>query len=393
MKLPFIIIDDCAGAQSLAARLQSLSAEQSIAVDTEFIRVTEYYPKLALLQIKLEDDIFLVDPLKAPLDVLLPALLRTQALFLVCSGDEDLQILVQIARRFNQDASAPVHYCDLQVMEAFSGHAFGRGLAAMVKEWCSCELAKEETLSDWLQRPLSPEQLRYAALDVEFLPDLYQQLKAALNSTQLQWFLQEMQEKSAALLTPSAPAMAYRSVGGAGILSCSALNLLQQLCERRQLLGQAQDEALNRIITGKALCEIARTRPHSTQQLAACGMKWGAIRAHGKEILAWIDKSATQEVKPLPLPYDAFAHLRELQDDFRRLRHRLESAAKAVNLVPQLMGGRKAVYDLYLSRFEGHPSALERSWRHQLTGPLPDIDFTSLKNPTELIRAAMALRC
>ena len=392
MPLNYTIITDRSGAVGLASRLQLLSSDMLVAVDTEFIRVKEYYPKLALLQLNLAGDIFIVDPLSAPLDTLLPSLLATKAQFLIFSGDEDLQILVQEARRYQPTAQAPLHYCDLQVLEAFSGKGYGRGLANMVKEWCGIELSKDETLSDWLQRPLSLEQLHYAALDVAFLPELYAKLRASVSDSNFALFVREMAERCPLLLTPPVAELAYRSFGGPGLLSVPALQLLQFICAKRLNLAQAQDEALNRIITGKALCEICHRRPQNPQQLAACGMKWGAIRDHGSQVLTWVAAGASLEITPLPLPFDAFAHLRELQDDFRRLRHRLEQVAKDAHIAPQLMGGRKAVYDFYLAFFEGRPSWLESTWRHSLIGPLPTLDFSTLKKPTALIAAALERR-
>ena len=52
---------------------------------------------------------------------------------------------------------------------AFAGFASGMGLQKLLFEALKVGLPKTETLTDWLQRPLTPEQVEYALDDVRYL--------------------------------------------------------------------------------------------------------------------------------------------------------------------------------------------------------------------------------
>ncbi len=368
-------------AEELAALIGRQGRADYIAADTEFIRITEYFPKLALLQLNIAGQVYLVDPLQPGLALVLQALLTSKARFLIFSGSEDLEILASYGQKTAAMFTLPDSCCDLQLMAAFAGHSFGRGLYTLVKDLCGIELNKGQTCSDWLQRPLSSEQLSYAVLDVKYLPELFEKLDALLTERNRGWFVAEMTERRAAALCRPDPARCYRAVGGAGALEDADLALLQYLCQKRMEFGQEHDEALNRIITGKALCQLSHVHPTTLQGLVNCGMKWGAVREHGEMILSWIQDGLTRGIpEQLPLPFDYFAHARELNDDLRRLRHVIEHRARQERVMPELLGGKKALYDLCLSRFEGRAGWLERSWRRELLGQLPLIDFSKQKN-------------
>src|SRR4029078_3375013 len=71
---------------------------------------------------------------------------------------------------------------DTQIAAAFAGLGPSLSYAALVKTLLGVELAKHETRTDWLRRPLSPDQLRYAAEDVEDLPALAAELHERLRA-------------------------------------------------------------------------------------------------------------------------------------------------------------------------------------------------------------------
>lgn len=372
MHYQYITTDSAADA--LAQKLCALNPADIIAIDTEFIREKEYYPKLALLQISIEgDDIYLVDPLCVSLKNLLPTLLQCPAKILIFSGEEDMLILYQYADALGVKDKFPRALYDVQLMSAFAGHSYGRGLFFMVNAFCSIELNKEQTRSDWLQRPLSEEQLSYAALDVAYLPEVYRALDAIISAKQREFFVAQMQELTHEWAHEDEPETCYRHVSGAGLLSALELTRLQHICAQRLRFAREQDEALNRVITNKALTDIARTLPATDKELARCGVKWGAIHDYGEAIFTWIKEAGALEARyDLPLTDDYFAHFRDLQEPNRKLRGFAEYKCRQMGMMAQLMGGKKALYELYLARFEGRSGWLETSWRRELLGPLDE---------------------
>ena len=142
-----------------------------LGLDTEFMRTDTFSPKLALVQLEIDGEIALVDPL-ADLDTaaLATRLSDPATLSLMHSAGEDL------------DALAPMvpaglgRLFDTQIAAAFAGLGYGLGYQKLVLALTGIEVDKGETRSDWLRRPLSASQLAYAAQDVVHLPFVHARL-------------------------------------------------------------------------------------------------------------------------------------------------------------------------------------------------------------------------
>lgn len=356
---------------ALAETIRALPPDTRIALDTEFHRETEYFPRFALLQLCFKGEVYIVDPLSCDISAVMAALVETPCQVLFFAGEEDLQIVVCYAREHNLSRLYPEHCADVQLLGAFVQHSYKCGLDTMVKDLLGLTLPKEETRSDWLLRPLRDEQLTYAADDVYYLEKLYDCLYERADAEHRAWFAAEMQLFVQEQSKLPDPALAYRSAGGAGLLKPADMTVLQYLCEQRMLYALAHDEALNRIITSNALCEIARKRPRTEAGLSACGMRWGAIRDHGTLVLQWLAEAQKLPVRTdLPLPFDYFAHKRDLHPNFKALRDYMASCAHAHNLPSPVIGNKKSVYGLFLARAEGRKGKLETGWRGEILGNL-----------------------
>lgn len=148
------------------------AAPATLGLDTEFMRTDTFLPRLALVQIENRGRIGLVDPTAGVDPAPLAAVLADPARTIVMhSAGEDLEALrtwsCSIATLF-----------DTQIAASFAGLGAGLGYQKLARELTGVELPKAETRSDWLRRPLSPEQLDYAAQDVVYLPALHEELAA-----------------------------------------------------------------------------------------------------------------------------------------------------------------------------------------------------------------------
>src|SRR5687767_9402885 len=87
-------MDPIVNTAELAALCSRLSLEPFIAVDTEFMRETTYYPKLCLIQVAGPDEAAVIDPLADGLDLApLLALLDDKTLMKVFhAGRQDIEI-------------------------------------------------------------------------------------------------------------------------------------------------------------------------------------------------------------------------------------------------------------------------------------------------------------
>lgn len=169
---------------------KELSEKLYIGVDTEFRRTTKDNMRLALLQINDQDEIYLIDA-KAIEDP------KEQANFLFSDS------VVKIFHSCKEDLEA-VHawtdnqmtnIFDTQLANSFLGSDFSISYQALVEKKLGINLEKTETRSNWMRRPLTDSQLKYAALDVEYLIPIYLDQASELKKYgKNDWYDQEIQK-------------------------------------------------------------------------------------------------------------------------------------------------------------------------------------------------------
>jgi len=161
---------------ALGAWLEAHRATPLIGVDTEFMRTNTFASRLALLQLCSDRAVALVDvvALQRP-PALVDRLGDRSTLSIMHSAGEDLEALLPLL------PDGPGELFDTQIAAAMTGAGFGLSYQKLVAQVLGVDLAKAETRSDWLQRPLSAAQLEYAALDVVYLPQLHATLSATLD--------------------------------------------------------------------------------------------------------------------------------------------------------------------------------------------------------------------
>lgn len=379
-EISYIKVDEKTKLDLLIDSIRSLTDEDFISLDTEFVRINTLFPILGLLQLRFKNETYLVDPVALNIKDLVRTLTETKAAVLIFSGNEDLEILVKIARDNGFASLLPQKVYDLQLLAAFDDFLYGKGLNAYVKELVGAELEKDCTRTDWLYRPLSENQLIYAALDVEYLEEMYKLLYKRIDEKRFSYFLAEMELKKADADIVYNPQTAYRQIKGAGLLKNDALTRLQYLCQKRLEFALKHDIALNHVITTGALCDVAKNSPLTLQGLASCGVKWGAIRQHGAMIIEWIKESLTlPERSDLLLPINYFAHKRELKDAFKRLKRYLEKCAHDAGIAPELLAAKKYVYDYFLKKYLNEVPYLEFSWRKNVVADINNLNLPKVE--------------
>lgn len=238
----------------LASRLAT--RPQRVGLDTEFIRERTFWPQLALVQLAIGEEILLLDPL-APgiLDALRPLLLDQSIVKVMHSAGEDL---VAFSHACN---AAPTPLFDTQVAAALGGIAAGIGYQRLVADLLGVELAKGQTRSDWLKRPLSSAQLDYAADDVRHLDALHDALAARLDTLgRRDWF----DEDCARLVTAAgngAERWPHLSLRSSQYLQEPARRRLLRLLRWREQYARERDRPRNWVLDGELAVELARNPP------------------------------------------------------------------------------------------------------------------------------------
>tara|TARA_B100000963_G_scaffold77608_1_gene65677 strand:- start:3573 stop:4400 length:828 start_codon:yes stop_codon:yes gene_type:complete len=176
--------------EDLAFLNEELLKKPFVGVDTEFRRTTKDNMRLALLQINDGEEIFLIDTLliDSP-EHQVSFLFDNDVTKIFHSCKEDLEAIYAWTNK------VMTNLFDTQLANAFLDSEYSISYQGLVEKKLDIVLDKKETRSNWLRRPLSDAQLKYAALDVEYLIHLYSEQKKELDhSKKLDWFNEDIKK-------------------------------------------------------------------------------------------------------------------------------------------------------------------------------------------------------
>jgi len=160
------------------------------------------------------------------------------------------------------------------------------GLQGVVEDILGLKLAKEHSAADWSTRPLPPSWLTYAALDVELLPRVRDEIHRILNE-QSKWDIAH--EEFQAQLVPPSPVMKaepWRRLSGLhSIRGPRNLAIARELWMAREELASSTDTAPGRLVPDRSLVAAVLANPGSKQELAKLKTFHG--RASRKELDRW----------------------------------------------------------------------------------------------------------
>jgi ribonuclease D len=178
MKKTWILVNTPA---KLAKAEKSIRSAPVIALDTEYDSFRYFREKLCLLQIQTGERTWLIDPLAEGLDLsfLGDVLIDPDILKIFHAGDNDIRILKR------DYAFAFRNIFDTHRAASLLGFR-QLALSTLLSTHLGVTLEKKMQRSRWDIRPLSEEQLDYAALDTAHLPDLYRKLDTELHEKGLE---------------------------------------------------------------------------------------------------------------------------------------------------------------------------------------------------------------
>ncbi len=173
-----------------AAELESVCSnakdEGLLSLDTEFVWRQTYRPQLGIVQVGTRTDCRAVDCLAGMSPASLGSAISDVSIVKILhDARQDLTLL------HHYTGSAPRNVFDTQLAAAFSGFPGGIGLQKLLFEAIDVGLPKTETCTDWLHRPLSPAQVRYALDDVRYLPALRDELISRMDALGTRAWLEE----------------------------------------------------------------------------------------------------------------------------------------------------------------------------------------------------------
>lgn len=360
--------------QRLAELCERWSSLPAIGLDTEFVRTDTFFARAGLFQIADGERCYLIDPLETGATKPMAELLRSSSVTKVIHAcGEDVELL----RRFF--GVVPRRVFDLQLGVAFCGGPYSLSYADVVERYLGCEVDKDHTRSDWLLRPLSEDQLRYAAADVIHLLPAYRSLMATLApKSRDAWVLEESQMRVEDAAEIVSAELYYRGVAGAHRLDSRRLETLKRLCRWREETARAEDRPRNRIISDRTLLAIAAEDVQSRGDLRVA-VSPRAMRRYGETLLAIVEDAGATAESDLParVPPPVQQRHGEL---IKRLREFARGRARDLGLAEELIARRRLIEDFVRAHIRGDalPAKFE-GWRQgvvtqdleRLAGPVP----------------------
>ncbi len=242
----------------LAALCERLSQSDFVAVDTEFMRESTYYPQLCLIQIGDDKEAAAIDPLADGLDMdpLLDLLTENDDVLKVFhAGGQDVEII------YNLTGTTPFPMFDTQVAAMALGQGEQIGYGALVESWLGITLDKGARFTDWARRPLDKRQIDYAIGDVTHLATIFPLMLADLKKRNRgAWLDIEMERLADPANYANDPELAWQRIK-LQTRKADVLGRLQAMAAWREREAAGKDLPRGRIMKDETLADIAANPP------------------------------------------------------------------------------------------------------------------------------------
>lgn len=329
-----------------------------IALDTEFHREKTYFPRLALLQVADSDGVSLIDPTRIDVKELV-RVFRSGTTIVMHAAQQDLEVLFRVCNEL------PASIVDTQLMAGFVGHSMP-SLSNLVQSKLGFTLPKGDRLTDWFARPLTEEQRRYAASDVEHLLELLSGLEKELHDLgRLSWAIDACNELLTKRYEPGDPEEAWLRLKDIRTLNGAARACAQSIAAWRETCAQADDIPARFVLSDMGVLTVAQRRPSSLADLSAVrGVDGRSMKGRYGEQLLKVIQDAPSEPRPFPTS--------EVEDADKRLRPAVTLAtawvaelARRERLDPALLATKNDV----IAFLRGSSSSrLATGWRGDVVG-------------------------
>ncbi|MGD9842630.1 MAG: ribonuclease D [Steroidobacteraceae bacterium] len=347
----------------LPGALELLAQGNYLALDTEFLRESTYYAKLCLVQLGNEHACVVVDVLALDnLTTLLDFILDRSRIKIFHAARQDLEVLTQ-AQATNPQVPGPLF--DTQIAAGLLGLPGQIGYGDLLSHRLDIQLEKGLARTDWSRRPLSQEQLHYAADDVRYLGPLYQQLKNALQQrARYTWLEEETAALENLALYRTVPEDAWQRLKGTAQLQPEQRAVLKQLATWREGRAIQSDKPRGWILSDEALRNICERLPTTLDELSQTrNLPAGVVRKHGDMLLSLITEAQQQASNEAPAR--DFRPSNQQQSQVSKLMQLVRSTAEKIEVSSELLATRRDAEQLvYFKKCE----VLLQGWRKDVIG-------------------------
>lgn len=282
---------------ALASFVDRLNGEKRIAVDLEADSMYHFREKVCLVQMGIESEKVVIDPLEVPdLSALRPVFADPRVQKVLHGADYDIRSLY---RDFRIEVE---NLFDTQIACRFLGMK-ETGLEPVLHNLFGVALDKRFQKKDWSKRPLPQEMIDYAAMDVTHLIPLARRLEADLRELgRLEWVREECRLlKEVRYPDPNGEPLFLR-FKGAGRLRPRSLAILEGLLRLRVAEAERKDRPPFKVFSNKAILEIAKARPQSVKRLSMLDvLSEKQIRMYGEEMVGAVRQGLEIDEADLPV--------------------------------------------------------------------------------------------
>lgn len=353
---------------ALNQAVEQLREAGTFGYDTEFIGEDSYYPHLCVIQAATTDRVWLIDPIA--IEDLSPwwAMLTDPTLCkIIHAGAQDIEPVYRLTGK------PAANLFDTQVVAGLVGLEYPLSLGNTIQAILGVEHDAGAKFSKWDRRPLTPQQIHYAAGDVRYLCAMHAWMQEKLAELSNKHFAEQACEE---LCEPKRYAFdpLGRKVKAKGLnkLSRKKRAVFNGILVWREHLARELNVTPRGLLTDEAAYEVAETLPREHKQLA--GIKFvprPVAEQHGTSLLQAIDDAANgpHPHKPTPPKHSRDTHRSAVND----LSGRIAAHCETRSIAPAVVTSKRELGPLLSAALDGKPipqSPVNTGWRKELLGEI-----------------------
>jgi ribonuclease D len=248
---------------------QLLNGSGPLAIDAERASGYRYSQRAYLIQIYRENGgLHLIDPIPLKDSKLWEKFNKEFSAYewVIHASTQDLPCLIDVGLKpellFDTELGARIAGCDRV------------GLGPLAESLLELQLAKEHSAVDWSIRPLRPEWITYAALDVDILLDIRNSVEKLLTEqNKLKWAKQDFASilknyQNYVFSDEVKPERWRRTSGMHKVRDRLTMAIVRDFWFSRDELAREIDLAPGRVLGDEAIIEIATKRPDNLEAVA-----------------------------------------------------------------------------------------------------------------------------
>lgn len=369
-----MLIDDDS---QLKAFVKRCCTSPYMAIDTEFLREKTYYARLCLIQVAIEGEVAIIDPFAIKdIALLNDALTSSDVVKIFHASSQDIEIL------YHETGVVPRPVFDTQVAAALLGKSQQASYSSLVSSYCSVNLPKKDSFTDWSQRPLKDSQIRYAADDVVYLPQIYYDMVEVLNEkNRLHWLDEAFEEISSPEKYEIKPEERYRKLRRVNQLNARQMAAAREFAAWRELKAQKINVPRKWIVSDEQIVEACRREARTIDELFMVrGMRESLRAEDARQAVACIKKGLSCPKEQLPQVHEKPKNEHNVDIVVDLMNAVVHLRARENHIAPQTLAPQAEL--MKLARGHDDECELLKGWRYKVIG----------KELKELLKGKFSLR-